>query len=151
MHGKFHIPWNITHIRIYNLKYNSYIIYMEYSIYIYNTFPLKKNPKKEKILSAGFLFALPVCKKRRKKKDWTALKNQFIIHSPRPLKNGFPFAFKIKGMCLKGKLSTRSYFIFPFNYSFHFDFYPNGILFGPKRKGKLSPRSYSIQFPPGRD
>ena len=29
--------------------------------------------------------------------------------------------------------------------SFHFDFGPNRIPFGSKSKGKLSPRSYSIQ------
>ena len=29
--------------------------------------------------------------------------------------------------------------------SFHFDFEPNGIPFGLKSKGKLSPRSYPIQ------
>ena len=29
--------------------------------------------------------------------------------------------------------------------SFPFDFEPNGILFGLKSKGKLSPRSYPIQ------
>ena len=34
--------------------------------------------------------------------------------------------------------------IFPFD-SFLFNFEPNGILFGCKRKGKLSPRSYPIQ------
>ena len=30
--------------------------------------------------------------------------------------------------------------------SFPFDFEPNGIRFGSKLKGKLSPRSYPIQF-----
>ena len=30
--------------------------------------------------------------------------------------------------------------------SFLFDFEPNGIPFGSKLKGKLSPRSYPIQF-----
>ena len=30
--------------------------------------------------------------------------------------------------------------------SFHFDSEPNGIPFGSKSKGKLSPRSYAIQF-----
>ena len=30
--------------------------------------------------------------------------------------------------------------------SFPFDFEPNGIPFGSKSKGKLSPRSYPIQF-----
>ena len=30
--------------------------------------------------------------------------------------------------------------------SFPFDFEPNGIPFGPKSKGNLSPRSYPIQF-----
>ena len=30
--------------------------------------------------------------------------------------------------------------------SFPFDFKPNGIPFGSKLKGKLSPRSYLIQF-----
>ena len=30
--------------------------------------------------------------------------------------------------------------------SFPFDFESNGILFGSKSKGKLSPRSYPIQF-----
>ena len=30
--------------------------------------------------------------------------------------------------------------------SFPFDFEPNGFLFGSKLKGKLSPRSYPIQF-----
>ena len=30
--------------------------------------------------------------------------------------------------------------------SFPFDFEPNGIPFGLKSKGKLSPRPYSIQF-----
>ena len=30
--------------------------------------------------------------------------------------------------------------------SFPFDFEPNGIPFGTKSKGKLSPRSYSTQF-----
>ena len=30
--------------------------------------------------------------------------------------------------------------------SFHFDFEPNGNLFGSESKGKLSPRSYLIQF-----
>ena len=30
--------------------------------------------------------------------------------------------------------------------SFPFDFEPNGILFGSKSKGKLSPRSYPIKF-----
>ena len=30
--------------------------------------------------------------------------------------------------------------------SFPFDFEPNGILFDSKSKGKLSPRSYPIQF-----
>ena len=30
--------------------------------------------------------------------------------------------------------------------SFPFDFEPNGIIFGSKSKGKLSPRSYAIQF-----
>ena len=30
--------------------------------------------------------------------------------------------------------------------SFIFDFEPNGIPFGSKSKGKLSPRSYPIQF-----
>ena len=30
--------------------------------------------------------------------------------------------------------------------SFPFDFEPNGILFGSKLKGKLSPRSYPIPF-----
>ena len=30
--------------------------------------------------------------------------------------------------------------------SFHFDFEPNGIPFGPKSNGKLSSRSYPIQF-----
>ena len=29
--------------------------------------------------------------------------------------------------------------------SFNFDFEPNGIPFGSKSKGKLSPRSYPIQ------
>ena len=29
---------------------------------------------------------------------------------------------------------------------FPFDFEPNGILFGSKSEGKLSPRSYPIQF-----
>ena len=29
---------------------------------------------------------------------------------------------------------------------FSFDFEPNGIPFGSKSKGKLSPRSYPIQF-----
>ena len=32
------------------------------------------------------------------------------------------------------------------NQSFPFDFEPNGIPFGSKSKGKLSPRSYPIQF-----
>ena len=30
--------------------------------------------------------------------------------------------------------------------SFPFDFEPNGVSFGSKPKGKLSPRSYPIQF-----
>ena len=30
--------------------------------------------------------------------------------------------------------------------SFPFDFEPNGIPFGSKSKGKLSPRSYPIQY-----
>ena len=30
--------------------------------------------------------------------------------------------------------------------SFSFNFEPNGILFGSKSKGRLSPRSYPIQF-----
>ena len=30
--------------------------------------------------------------------------------------------------------------------SFHFDFEPNGVPFGSKSKGKLSPRSYPIQY-----
>ena len=30
--------------------------------------------------------------------------------------------------------------------SFSFDFEPNGFPFGPKSKGKLSPRSYPIEF-----
>ena len=30
--------------------------------------------------------------------------------------------------------------------SFPFDFEPNGILFGAKSKGKLSPQSYPLQF-----
>ena len=30
--------------------------------------------------------------------------------------------------------------------SFPFDFEPNGITFGSKSKGKLSPRPYSIQY-----
>ena len=30
--------------------------------------------------------------------------------------------------------------------SFHFDFEPNGIRFGSKSIGKLSPRSNSVQF-----
>ena len=30
--------------------------------------------------------------------------------------------------------------------SFPFDFEPNGFSFGSKSKGKLSPRSYPIQF-----
>ena len=30
--------------------------------------------------------------------------------------------------------------------SFPFDFEPNGIPFGSKSKGKLSPRSYPIRF-----
>ena len=30
--------------------------------------------------------------------------------------------------------------------SFPFDFEPNGFLFGSKSNGKLSPRSYPIQF-----
>ena len=33
-----------------------------------------------------------------------------------------------------------------FSYSFPFGFEPNGIPFGSKSEGKLSPRSYPIQF-----
>ena len=49
--------------------------------------------------------------------------------------------------CTLRKLYFLSYWMgYDHGDSFPFDFEPNGIPFGSKSKGKLSPRSYPIQF-----